>query len=353
MKIQEIISEARRNPRQNTGKPDRRELLQYLHSLPDEVRSRTMITSTSTDKIGINPRDQSYESSVLGHVTGVYCWTADQLISTNGGAAFAEILPYQFVIELKEQPTVITKELWNKLWDTVYQQVPDPHDDESDDEFDDETGRAKAPPSVKKAGAVANKVLRQWGITSIVVDEDKVISHHPGEAVILSLSAIKHYKRYVNHIEKDAEVDTMGKTYYKNDLRANRGMTNILNHVTQNNGELSIEQEKRLLNPYPLEPYNEFNFKMIRSYIDKFLIPNQKKFKIDKINHIIKSELANKIKHLQNELHRVKQPNSTQTMIHNDKTRTFPYSDIERNEQLNIMTAQIQELTPYLKYFSI
>lgn len=349
MKIQEIISEARRNPRQNTGKPDRRELLQYLHSLPPEVRSRTLITSTTTDKIGINPRDQVYESSALGHVTGVYCWTADQLIATNGAAAFAEILPYQFVIELKEQPTVITKELWNKLWDTVYQQVPNPHDDESDDEF---TGRVKTPASVKKAGAVANKVLQQWGITSIVVDEDRVISHHPGEGVILSLSAIKHYKRYVNHIEKDSELDSWGKSYYDADLRANKGITNILNHVTQNKGELSIEQEKRLLNPYPLEPYNEFNFKMIRSYIDKFLIPNQKKFKIDKLNHIIKSELANKIKHSQNELHRVKQPNSTRTMTNNGKTMTFPLSDTERNKQLDMMTAQIQELTPYLKYFS-
>lgn len=351
MKIQEIISEARRNPRQNTGKSDRRELLQYLHSLPPEVRSRTLVHSATVDKIGINPAEQVYESSALGHVTGVYCWTADQLITTNGAAAFAEILPYQFVIELKEQPTVITTELWNKLWDTVYQQVPDPHEAEYDNEYDND-GKVKTPAGVKKAGAVANKVLQQWGITSIVVDEDMVISHHPGEGVILSLSAIKHYKRYVNHIEKDSEVDSFGKSYYDTDLRANKGIQNILNHVTQNKGELSIEQEKRLLNPYPLTPYDKFEFKMIRSYIDKFLIPNQKKFKIDKLNHIIKSELANKIKHLQNELHRVKQPNSTGSMTHNGKTTSYTYSDTTRNQEIDRMTAQIQELTPYLKYFS-
>lgn len=348
MKIHEIISEARRNPRQNLGKPDRRELMQYLKNLPEEVRSRTVVHSSTVDKIGVNPREQQYANDSIGHVTGVYAWTAAHLIETNGNAAFAEILPYQFIIELKEQPTVITKEMWNKLWDIVYQQVPNPRNNDEDDE--DEYGRVKTPPGLKKAGAIANKVLRQWGITSIVVDEDRVISGYPGEALILSPSAIKHYKRYVNHIKKDAQIDSFGKTY--DDALANNGMTRIVNHVTQNKGELSIEQEHRLLNPYPLEPYNKFNFKMIRMYIDNFLIPNQKKFKIDKLNQIIKSELANKIKHLQNEIHRVTQPNSTGTVTNNNKTISYTHSDTSRKQQIDRMTADIQEVLPYLKYFS-
>jgi hypothetical protein len=315
MKIQEIISEARHNPRQNLGKPDRRELLQYLHSLPDEVRSRMLITSATIDKIGINPRDQVYAPEALGHVTGVYCWTADMMIENNGSVPYAEIRPYQFVIELKEQPTELTEELWDELWDEVYQRVPDPHNDPNH-------GRDVIPKGVLKAGAVAAHVLKEMGISALV-DPDGIISGNEGEAILVSLSAIKHYKRYVNHITPGANLNSWEGSPDPSNILAHASGDKLLKYAARTNKLLSAEQEKKLLNLFPLSPEENRHshmqiFANIKSYIDQVLIPNRQKFQLSELNRLVLTNLKSNIDFYQQQ---------------SDET-------------------EVQKLSPYLRYFS-
>jgi hypothetical protein len=330
MKIQEIISEARRNPRQNLGKPDRRELLQYLHSLPDDVRSRTLVHSSTVDKIGINPNDQTYAPQVRGHITGIYCWSADYLIENNGGAAFAEIRPYQFIIELKEQPTELTEELWDNLWDEVYSRVPNPHEEDktirytSDGKID-----YSIPPSVKKAGAVSSLILKNARITSLI-DPTGLISDHPGEAIILSLSAIKHYKRFVNYIRPGAEVSWDG-SYESDDVYAQASGDRLLDYVNRTTRPLTIEQEKKLLNLSPLihdenEQHLHNLYARVEPYIDNVLIPHNQKFKLPELNNIVYKGLDRIIKY-------------SQQQIKNDPTDDY-------------YQKRYQKYLPYLKYFS-
>jgi hypothetical protein len=330
MKIQEIISEVRRNPRQNLGKPDRRELMQYLKNLPEDVVSRTFVHSSTVDKIGINPDDQVYADHVRGHITGVYCWSAGYLLETNGEAAFAEIRPYQFIIELKEQPTVLTESLWNELWDDVYSRVPDPHANKtirykSNGEVD-----YSIPPSVKKAGAVSSLILKNARITSLI-DPEGLMSDHPGEGLILSLSAIKHYKRFVNHSRPGAETDYEGNIS-DYDIYAHTSGRRLLDYVNRTNQPLSIEQEKKLLNLYPLSPtanITELNnlYARLQPYIDKVLIPNNQKFKLPELNNMVYKGL-------------------------ND-AKDFHQKIIKNRPELcDSSKKQYQEILPYLKYFS-
>jgi len=115
MRINEIITEARRNPELNNVRNGKQAAIEYLQSLP--TLRNVFVHMSYIPKIGIPPMTDMTYTDV--QPTGIYCYMAEDWLKKRGEVRFASTRQYINILTLKPN----AKLMWNDKYRQHEQQL--------------------------------------------------------------------------------------------------------------------------------------------------------------------------------------------------------------------------------------